>query len=152
MKIESTRHKWIKGSSHYSYVHTCKRAEAHPTCCKAQQNLVPSYSKTVGHSIGMIERPTVLDKDGSRSYLLYLQTKTVCDPDQIAHLSFKCTSCSPSQYMVLITHCENTPIQIYWKFYNKKGKFSDKKIWYFSFVCSKHRLWVLVRTASARRF
>ena len=35
--------------------------------------------------------------------------------------------------------------------------FSDKKFWYFSeiifryYFCSKHRLWVLVRTASARR-
>ena len=34
----------------------------------------------------------------------------------------------------------------------KKGKFSDKKFWYFSYFFSKHRLWVLVRTASARRF
>ena len=24
-------------------------------------------------------------------------------------------------------HYENTPIQIYWKFYNQKGKFSEKK-------------------------
>ena len=35
----------------------------------------------------------------------------------------------------------------------KKGKFSDKKkIWYFSYSCSRHRLWVLVRIATARRF
>ena len=34
----------------------------------------------------------------------------------------------------------------------KKWKFSDKKFWYFSYFCSKHRLSVLVRTASARRF
>ena len=34
----------------------------------------------------------------------------------------------------------------------KKRKFSDKKIWFFSYFCSKHRLWVLVRTASMRRF
>ena len=34
----------------------------------------------------------------------------------------------------------------------KTGKFSDKKFTYFSYFCSKHRLWVLVRTASARRF
>ena len=27
-----------------------------------------------------------------------------------------------------------------------------KKTWYFSYFCSKHRWWVLVRTASARRF
>ena len=34
----------------------------------------------------------------------------------------------------------------------KTWKFSDKNIWYFSYFCSKHRLWVLVRTASSRRF
>ena len=34
----------------------------------------------------------------------------------------------------------------------KKWKFSDKNFWYFSYSCSKHRLWVLVRTASPRRF
>ena len=33
-------------------------------------------------------------------------------------------------------------------FTTKKWKFSDKKYWYFSYFCSKHRLWVLVRTAS----
>ena len=37
-------------------------------------------------------------------------------------------------------------------FITKKWNFSDKKFWYFSYFCSKHRLWVLVRTASARRF
>ena len=33
----------------------------------------------------------------------------------------------------------------------KNEKFSDKKFSYFSYFCSKHRLWVLVRTASTRR-
>ena len=37
-------------------------------------------------------------------------------------------------------------------FTNKKWKFSNKKFWYFSYFCSKHRLWVLVGTASMRRF
>ena len=37
-------------------------------------------------------------------------------------------------------------------FSTKKWKISDKKFWYFSYFCSKHRLWVLVRTASMRRF
>ena len=37
-------------------------------------------------------------------------------------------------------------------FSSKNWKFSDKKLWYFSYFCSKHRLWVLVRTALARRF
>ena len=34
----------------------------------------------------------------------------------------------------------------------KQENFQIKKSWYFSYFCSKHRLWVLVRTASARRF
>ena len=34
----------------------------------------------------------------------------------------------------------------------KTWKISDKKLWYFSCFCSKHRLWVLVRTASSRWF
>ena len=33
-------------------------------------------------------------------------------------------------------------------FTSKNWKFSDKKFWYFFYFCSKHRLWVLVRTAS----
>ena len=37
-------------------------------------------------------------------------------------------------------------------FTTKKGKCFYKKFRYFSYFCSKHRLWVLVRTASARRF
>ena len=37
-------------------------------------------------------------------------------------------------------------------FTSKNWKFSDNKLWYFSYFCSKHRLWVLVRTASMRRF
>ena len=52
----------------------------------------------------------------------------------------------------LFWHYENMPVQIYWKFYTtKKWKFSDKKFWYFSYFCSKHWLWVLLRTASVRR-
>ena len=50
-------------------------------------------------------------------------------------------------------HYENMPIQIYRKFHlKKKLKIFDKKLSYFSYFCSKHRLWVLVRTASVRRF
>ena len=37
-------------------------------------------------------------------------------------------------------------------FTTKKGKFSDKTFWYFTYSCSKHKLWVLVRTALARRY
>ena len=52
-------------------------------------------------------------------------------------------------------HHENTPIQIQCILkilQTKRRKFSDKIFWYFSYSCSKHRLLVLVRTASARRF
>ena len=42
-------------------------------------------------------------------------------------------------------HYENMPIQIYWKFYHQKWKFSEKNSDIFSYFCSKHRLWVLVR-------
>ena len=34
----------------------------------------------------------------------------------------------------------------------KNESFQINKIWYFSYFCSKHTLWVLVRTASTRRF
>ena len=37
-------------------------------------------------------------------------------------------------------------------FTTKTGKFADKKLWYFSYFCLKHRLCELVRTASVRRF
>ena len=52
----------------------------------------------------------------------------------------------------LYNHYENTPIQIYRNFHLQKLKIFRRKIWYFSYFCSKHRLWVLVRTASPRRF
>ena len=58
----------------------------------------------------------------------------------------------PSRFLTLLPHYENTPIQIYWKYCNQKWKiFIKKKFWYFSYSCSKHRLWVLVRTASASK-
>ena len=37
-------------------------------------------------------------------------------------------------------------------FTTKKGKFSDKNAYICHFFCSKHRLWICVRTTSARRF
>ena len=50
------------------------------------------------------------------------------------------------------THYENTPFQIYRKFRLQKLKNLHIKLWYFSYICSKHRSSVLVRTASLRRF
>ena len=37
------------------------------------------------------------------------------------------------------------------KNHRQNWKFSDEKLWYFSYFCSKHRLWILVRTASLTR-
>ena len=51
-----------------------------------------------------------------------------------------------------LKHYENTPIQIYRKFHLENWKVSDKKNSYFSCFCSKHRLQVLKRTASAKLF
>ena len=69
---------------------------------------------------------------------------------------------------ILDKHYENTPIQIYWKKKSPKTNFSDKNsdIFHISaqnidygysleppkYFCSKHRLWILIRTASLRRF
>ena len=52
-----------------------------------------------------------------------------------------------------INHYENPPIQIYRKFHLQKLKIFRKKktLIFFSYFCSKHRLWVLVRTASPRQ-
>ena len=53
----------------------------------------------------------------------------------------------------LNTHYENMSIQIYWKFpHLKMNIFRKNNYIYISYFCSKHRLLVLVRTASARRF
>ena len=42
------------------------------------------------------------------------------------------------------------PLKPHFYIYNKTGVY--RGIHYFSYFCSKHRLWVLVRTASPRRF
>ena len=54
----------------------------------------------------------------------------------------------------LTNRYEHTPIQIHRKFRLRvlKRKIFRKKNCCFSYFCSKHRLWVLVRTVLARRF
>ena len=50
-------------------------------------------------------------------------------------------------------HNESTPIQIHCKSFRRKiENFHMKKLDIFLISALKHRLWVLVRTASARRF
>ena len=52
-------------------------------------------------------------------------------------------------------HHENTPIQIYWTLYHQKKKkekiIRKKNLIFFSYFCSIHILWVLVRIASTRQ-
>ena len=56
-------------------------------------------------------------------------------------------------YVEFEFHYENTPIQIFRKFHLQKLKNADKNFYiFFSYFCPKHRLWILVRTASERRF
>ena len=51
------------------------------------------------------------------------------------------------------SHYENTPIQMYCKFQHQTNEgFQIKILIFFLYFCSKLRLWVLVRTASPRRF
>ena len=51
------------------------------------------------------------------------------------------------------SHYENKPIQIYNENLPPNNEnFQIKKFWYFSYFYSKHRLWVLVRTALSRQF
>ena len=53
------------------------------------------------------------------------------------------TSLGTKAVVVTKVHCTEN-------FTTKKWNFSDKKFWYFSCFSSKHRLWVLVRTALTR--
>ena len=70
-----------------------------------------------------------------------------------SYCKFACISISGDDLYKILSHYENTPIQIYRKFHLKKlKKIQIKKSDIFSYFCSKHRLWVLVRTASSRRF
>ena len=54
-----------------------------------------------------------------------------------------------SDMMLFRCTCENITKT---RLFKHTEKFTTKNIWYFLYFCSKHRLWVLVRTASARRF
>ena len=62
----------------------------------------------------------------------------------LIHIIFLVAGCLYITRTRLFKYIEN--------FTSKNWKFSDKKLWYVSYFCIKHRLWVLVRTASVRRF
>ena len=70
-----------------------------------------------------------------------------------AELTQRMVKVNPFSHADDTFHYENMPIQIYRKFHLQKTEsFQIKKNSYFSYFCSKHRLWVPVRTASERRF
>ena len=76
------------------------------------------------------------------------------DPNTINQCS-KVLFLSCGSYCIQNWHYENTPIQIrcILKFLQpKKENFQIKTSDTFSYFCSEHRLWVLVRTTSARQF
>ena len=55
--------------------------------------------------------------------------------------------------LILLPHYENLPMQyteIFWAL--KSGNFHLNLFYGFLILCSKHRFWVHVRTASMRRF
>ena len=57
---------------------------------------------------------------------------------KILLLSNSTTDLAPENMgRVIRKHYENMLIQIYWKFYTKKWKFSDKNSDIFSYICSK---------------
>ena len=65
-------------------------------------------------------------------------------------LKLSCLTKLVDKIVMKIYHYENTPIQIYWNFHLQKQKMFRQKIWYFFHISAqKHRLWILVRTASA---
>ena len=75
--------------------------------------------------------------------ILVLKFKHVCFITYLWVL--KLLSCTPDiRKTRLYKYIEN--------FTSKNWKFSDKNLWYFSYFCSKHKLWVPVRTASHRQF
>ena len=67
------------------------------------------------------------------------------DLDQTCGCMPSCRQCCAQAHIVITKTCLFKYIE---NFTPQNWKFSDKKLWYFSYFCSKHRLWVLVRTAS----
>ena len=82
--------------------------------------------------------------------------KSICSLDRRpCTVPCGCKAAVPSDKDSVASMCTNVITKTHLfkyteNFSTKKWRFSDKTFWYFSF-CSKHRFWVLVRTASSRR-
>ena len=74
-------------------------------------------------------------------FFLFLTEAPICNNGSVYIQTWNSPLKDLMEESVNILHYENTPIQIYIKFHLQKLKFSDKKLWYFSYFCSKHRLW-----------
>ena len=95
------------------------------------------------------------DETGSKEMMLcndekaFVQFMDSAGPDQPAHLHRRWGS-------TFVVHLQNSLQKHAYlnikKISSPKTENFEIKNWYFSYFCSKHRLWVLVRTASARRF
>ena len=95
-------------------------------------------------------RKNVADLSGGRTRDLLVSSRTRI---QLSHRGrHKCGVCWEGGSAGWECIRKTRPSKYTENFTTKQWKFSDKRIWYFSYFCSQHRLWVLVRTASARRF
>ena len=111
--------------------------------------IVDPFSEGTSHFVRFVYRITMVENLSATSgphgpMALCLRKKKY-------HLTYLCLM--DSSGLFLIEGITKTRLFKYIEHLStKKGKFSNKTFWYFSCSCSKHRLWVLVRTASARRF
>ena len=69
----------------------------------------------------------------------------ICNKYEFGKLSHPC-NCMP------INHYDNTPLHFNAIFHGSMNRISETKIYSIFFIYGPNRLWVLVRTASARRF
>ena len=84
-----------------------------------------------------------------RNYINHSNNKNLDILAAMGHRPVKVVMVEESTWLTLGKHAYSNTLKI---LLPKNGNFSDKKFWYFSYFCSKHRLWVLIRTSSLRRF
>ena len=72
---------------------------------------------------------------------------------ELIHCLCACTRLSYCLKHLIFLPLQKLAYSNVWKISPPKNwNYSDKELWYFSYFCSKHRLWVIVRTALVRRF
>ena len=100
-------------------------------------------------------RPLIVTLSGFFSYLFWTCAPNE-DLNQPAHPCNLIVVCMKKLYIIGYPKCPTLRKHAYLNILKilqpKPENFQIKKFRYFSYFCSKHRLWVLVRTASPRRF